>query len=868
MAVILLLVVAVMVFLPVEKIRDLAMEQARESLGREVQVGEVSVSFMGGLGVKVADVAVMNPAGFSGDPLAQIQGVDLKLALLPLLKGEVRVGRLVLDEPRLNLIVLADGTNNFTFDSAAKPTAPPTEAPGQAQDAAAISVDNFSIQNGHLLFANAVGAGQKAELAGLNGSLVLQDPAPGQFFVKGDLKAAQMSFSQLDPAPELPLAVTYELLWDNAAQRLDIQDLQGAVAGFALGAQGQVQMADAGPTTHLKGQAQDLDLAAMWDLLKPMLPPEQEGQLTGRGDLTFEMTAPPGGPEKLELTSQVNIREASYNDTKLGTAITGLQGSVALQNAAANQFGLKGQIKAAQMEFAQLKPAPDLPADLTYDLLWDNTAQRLDIKSLQGKVADFVLTSQGQVQMAEAGPTTHLKAQAKDLDLGRMWSLVQPMMPPEQKGKLGGRGDLNVDINVGPAGMDQLTYQGTSVFRKASYTETELIDELQSMDAELQFNQDQFTVVRSDLKFNSGQFKLTGTLRDPFPYFLPPEMQKGQPVKKPHLDFALTSPRLDVDRLMPAASPSGAAAADKGQGQPAPAAVLDMEFPDLTASGTFQADSLIYMQVPFTRITGKVKVQDRVVTCSEVKGAVYGGAVGAQVDVGLKDLNDPTFGGTYQAENIEVNQFVSRFAGLTGVVFGGASMSGNFNAHGRDPDVIRNSLTLNSEAQMVEGRLVTKGQVKGTLAQLAEQSGRTLGNEQTLRDLATRIKVDQGRVGLDNLSMKLGDWGDLKFSGFYSFTGNLDYNGGLKLTPEATDRLFASGVMAELAKLLGSSRPARLDLPLTVGGTRTDPKIKLDLGTVTSDLQKKAVEQQKNNLKEEAKDQLNDKLGDLLKKWK
>nr|MEE4268104.1 AsmA family protein [Candidatus Krumholzibacteria bacterium] len=549
LAVILLLVVAVKIFLPVEKIRDLAMEQARESLGREVQVGEVSVSFLGGLGVKVADVAVMNPAGFSGDPLAQVQGVDLKLALLPLLKGEVRVGRLVLDAPRINLMTLADGTNNFTFAPAEKPAASPAEAPGQARDAAAVSVDNFSIKNGHLMFTSAVGPGQTAEFTGLEGSLVLQDPAPSQFFVKGDLKAEQISLSQLDPAPELPVAVTYELLWDNAAQRLDIQDLQGMVAGFALGAQGSVQVADAGPTTHLKGQAQDLDLAALWDLMKPMLPPKQEGQLAGRGDLTFEMTAPPGGPEGLKLTGQANIREASYNDAKLGAAISGMDGSVALQNAAANQYALKGQVKVAQMEFAQLVPAPDLPADLTYDLVWDNTTQRLDIKSLQGAVAGFALSGQGDVLMAEAGPTTHFKAQAKDLDLGRMWSLVQPMMPPEQKGKLGGRGDLNVDVNVGPAGMDQLTYQGTAVFRKASYTETELIDELKSMDAELQFNQDQFTVVRSDLKFNSGQFKLTGTLRDPFPYFLPPEMQKGQPVKKPHLDFALVSPRPDVDRL-------------------------------------------------------------------------------------------------------------------------------------------------------------------------------------------------------------------------------------------------------------------------------------------------------------------------------
>ncbi len=44
LAVLLLAVAAVMIFLPAEKIRDLALAQAREKLGREVSVGEVNVS--------------------------------------------------------------------------------------------------------------------------------------------------------------------------------------------------------------------------------------------------------------------------------------------------------------------------------------------------------------------------------------------------------------------------------------------------------------------------------------------------------------------------------------------------------------------------------------------------------------------------------------------------------------------------------------------------------------------------------------------------------------------------------------------------------------------------------------------------------
>lgn len=867
LAVLLLLVVAVNIFLPVDKIRDLALQQARERLGREVSVGDVSISLRGGLGVRLADFVLANPEGLAGEPLAEVQGVDLKLAIGPLFKGEVRVGRLVLDGPHFNLMTLADGSNNYTFAQAGKPAAPSPDAPGKTKDPAAISVDNFSVRDGSLVFSSAVGPGQETRITGMQGALVMQDPAPGQFAIKGDLKVEQMAFSQLDPPPALPAEMTYELLWDSKTQRLEIQSLQGTVAEFPLTLQGGIQMAAEGPTTQLQGQARDLDLARVWDFLKPMLPPDQKGQLAGRGDLDLELTIPQGGPEQLEYQGTAEVRGASYTDTEPGTALMGLQGSAILKAPSPNQLTITGDLKVEQMTFAQLDPAPALPTVATYEMSWDNTAQRLDIQSLQGTVAEFPVSLRGDVQMAEQGPTTRLKGKAQDIDLDKLWSLVQPLLPPEQKGRLAGRGDLDLDLAVGPGGMDQLTYNGTAVFRKASYTETQLVDELKSMDAELRFDQNQFTVTRSDLKFNSGQFKLTGTLRDPFPYFLPPEMQKNQPVKKPHLDFVLRSPRLDVDRLIPAASPSGAAAGIKNQGKPA-AAVLDMEFPDLTASGTFQADSLIYMQVPFTQVTGKMGVRDRKLTCSDVKGAVYDGSVSGQVDIDLNDLNNPGYVGTYQAQKIEVNQFLARFAGLAGMVYGGANMNGSFSARGLDPEVIRNSLTLDSDARLTQGKVITRGQIRGTLGQLAEQSGSSLAGEQTLRDLATHIKVEAGRVGLENLKTRLGDWGDLNFGGYYSFAGNLEYQGNLLLTAEATDRIFASGVMAELAKLLGSQRPARLDLPLTVGGTRSDPKIKLDLAGVTSELQKKAVQEQRGKLEAEAKDKLNDKLNSLLKKWK
>jgi hypothetical protein len=370
-------------------------------------------------------------------------------------------------------------------------------------------------------------------------------------------------------------------------------------------------------------------------------------------------------------------------------------------------------------------------------------------------------------------------------------------------------------------------------------------------------------ITRSRARFGAGTFELTGTLRDPLPYFLPPELQKGGQVPVPHFDFALTTARLDVDRLIPAASPAAGAAgeATAPRTQPEP---LDMEFPDLTADGTFAADTLLYMQVPFTGVEGKIRLRNRVLACYDVTGAVYQGRIDGQVDVGLQDLDQPSFAGRYHARDIEVDRFLERFVGLGGVVFGACGLEGSFAARGRDPEVIRNSLSLAADAAIRQGRVVTGGDTYEALSRLAGQLGQSLDQEQALRDLATHISVQDGRVALENLTTGLGQLGDLTLGGSYAFSGELDYSGSLLLSEQQTARLFSGGVMGELGKLLGEEKPQRLALPLSVTGWRTDPHVKLDLAAVTEELQQGVAREQGRKLEDKARDKLND----LLKKWK
>jgi len=758
--VLLLAVAAVMIFLPAEKIRDLALAQAREKLGREVSVGEVDVSLRGGLGVRLQEFAIHNPAGFGGQHLLATEALDLKLALRPLLGGEFRVRRLVLKGPVLNLVKQADGTNNFTFAAEAPvgSAEPTTGADPSAAAPPPLSVANLTVQDGQISYSAAAtdaSPGQEWRLAGVVMGLSLTDPAPGRYQATGQATSEAITVTR--PAVELVLNadLDFDLTWDMNQSRLELSRVEGDVSQLPLTCTGHVVTGGEALSGEIVIQGEDLPLAE----LAKMAPPELAAKIKG-------------GPNS-------------------------------------------GRV------------------DLTLNL------------EMTGDAAASLRTG-GLVKV-------------RDADL----SLAQPFLPPEQTGRLAGRGDLDLNFTLAADKSSPATYDGTLTTRGASYTESGLVDELQNLDATLQFTPDEITVDQCRAQFASGTFDLTGVLRDPFPYFLPPEMQGDAEPKTPHLSFDLRSPRLDVDRLLPAASPTGSATGG-AQKTSAGSAALAREFPDLSCDGTFTADSLIYMQVPFTAVTGKAVLRDRVLQCNDVKGAVYQGRVDGQVAVDLNDLNEPGYSGTYQAREIEVDDFLTRFAGLAGVVFGGCDMTGSFAASGRTGETIRNSLSLDSDAGVREGRVVTKGSAHTALGKLATQTGRELGREQALKDLATHISVADGRVAVNELTTRLGEFGDLTVEGSYAFTGDLSYAGRIRLTKAQTDLLFSVGVLGELGKLLGNQRPERLELPLTVGGTRSDPKFNLDLGAVTSELQKRAIDEQGNRLEDEAKDKLND----LLNRWK
>ncbi|MGF1613502.1 MAG: AsmA family protein [Gammaproteobacteria bacterium] len=110
--------------------KDLIAGKVREATGRTLTIeGDIELSFFPWLGLELAETRLSNAAGFGDDPFAQVDGVRVSVALLPLLRREVQADTVSVHGLRLDLSRSADGLTNW--DDLLQPKEP--ERPSQPE---------------------------------------------------------------------------------------------------------------------------------------------------------------------------------------------------------------------------------------------------------------------------------------------------------------------------------------------------------------------------------------------------------------------------------------------------------------------------------------------------------------------------------------------------------------------------------------------------------------------------------------------------------------------------------------------------------------------------------------------------------------
>jgi AsmA protein len=226
--VLLLIVLALPLFINANQFKPTLETQLASALGRQVGIGDISLSIFSG-GVTVSDVSIADDPAFSKSPFLTTKSLSVGVELLPLIfSKKLEVRSLSVKD----LIHAANGTWNYsTLGGNAGAAKSPVPGQGGASSAEKLSVGKLSIENGKIIVSAAGSSAkpsiyQNVDLEASDLSYTSQFPfkltatGPGNAALKlagkaGPMNSADASLTPLSATLEVQHRLSRCFLWNR-----------------------------------------------------------------------------------------------------------------------------------------------------------------------------------------------------------------------------------------------------------------------------------------------------------------------------------------------------------------------------------------------------------------------------------------------------------------------------------------------------------------------------------------------------------------------------------------------------------------------------------------------------------------------------
>lgn len=173
-------------------------EQVRKLTGRELVIaGDIDLKILPAPALVAEKVSISSIDGAQSPDLASLRRVEVRIAVAPLLGGNISVETVRLVEPQIFLEVLADGRATWEFSApkaSPEDTAPVNASSGLSGDSGTgpkIAVGNFDIVDGSLTYHDA-GSKTHEQINDIDVNLVAASLTTGPFRARGSLVAKGM----------------------------------------------------------------------------------------------------------------------------------------------------------------------------------------------------------------------------------------------------------------------------------------------------------------------------------------------------------------------------------------------------------------------------------------------------------------------------------------------------------------------------------------------------------------------------------------------------------------------------------------------------------------------------------------------------
>jgi len=176
---IVILLITIPLLIDVNRYRGLIEGKAQEALGREVRLGEMKLSLLPSLALRIDDLALGALPEEGGGDLLTARRVRVGVQLLPLMRKQLKITSIVVDAPQLTVFRDSQGRWNVQR-LVATDTPSQDSAEASATGRPEFQIDSLRITNGHVIVRDEARGGPPLQATLTDVSIKLNDVSPSR----------------------------------------------------------------------------------------------------------------------------------------------------------------------------------------------------------------------------------------------------------------------------------------------------------------------------------------------------------------------------------------------------------------------------------------------------------------------------------------------------------------------------------------------------------------------------------------------------------------------------------------------------------------------------------------------------------------
>ncbi len=767
--VVLLGIALLVLFFPRERVREAAVARISEQLERPVSIGEVSLGLLGGLRVRLEDLSVGEGAA-PGAPRIEIAAIALEIALGPLLRRELAVRAIEIEEPWIAVVLApeveaAEGVEEGVARARGSGTEQAPSASGLA-----FAIDELRITGGRVSASGADGE-PIVELRGISEELRASLSPEGELEIEGTTIVAEVALHTAAGrlGQGLKLRLHKALRYGLADELLRVDDLTLQIGSLPVVVKGRVtELLSESPLAELSFEGGPAEIDDVVGLLPAELFPIAEDLRSG-GRASIR--------GKLRTGDQEQDEGLSYSATFL-------------------------------LEEGHLRYSDDVPAieGIEIDARFD--PERIEIKRFRARAGRSHVNCEGEVD--DWGGDARVRAEVEtELALGELGALN----PAAAELELSGDAAIELAIegtSADPAGLD---VDGSAVLKGVGFRHAELPGAVRGLSGSLAFTRELLRIDGLRLQVLESDLAITGVVKNPIA-LTDSTGRSG----RARIEAELTSRELDLDALFP----------------PDPERPKGLEpLPPLDGRIEVEIGHLVSSEIESRDVVATLILDGGRVRIPNADLRALGGRVQARGSIDMRDPSRPsyemkaTLKGVRASELAAASPSFEKFGGVASAVSG--NLDAEIGAAGALDDTLGIELTsLTGEGDLNFSRFGIEGHpAQELLARfLSTPSLKSL----TAPVLKQRVRIDRGLLSLEDLTLGAGE-AKLVGGGTISVDGALDLAFDVELPP-GTINALKGRLPSALGDLVGGGTP--ITLPILITGASASPRIAFDDGKIAA----------------------------------